>query len=172
MEYESFSLIPKDRIGVLIGKNGEVKDKIEEKTGVELEINSETGEIKIIRKEDTDPVKAMKAKKIIDAIGKKFSPEKAMKIARENVRFRTIDLKKMLDSPKEVKRQKSRLIGTEGKTKRKLQRKTGTQITIDKKTVNIIGTPQELQVASQAVMRLVEGSKHSNVYRFIEKRMI
>jgi len=38
--------IPTERVGVLIGKNGEIKEKIEG-YGVKLEIDSKEGEIKI-----------------------------------------------------------------------------------------------------------------------------
>ena len=46
-----FARIPRERIGVLIGANGNVKEYIERKLPVKLDINSETGDVIITLKE-------------------------------------------------------------------------------------------------------------------------
>ena len=45
MRYEKLIRIPTDRIGVLIGKSGNTKRLIEEKCLVNLDINSQDGEV-------------------------------------------------------------------------------------------------------------------------------
>ncbi|MEM2309794.1 MAG: KH domain-containing protein, partial [Candidatus Bathyarchaeia archaeon] len=45
-----FVKIPRERIGVLIGTNGSVKDYIQEKLPVKLDIDSETGDVTITLK--------------------------------------------------------------------------------------------------------------------------
>lgn len=172
MEYEDFLLIPTNRIGTLIGDNGKTKRAIEKKTGVELKINGKTGKVTIIRDEDTDPVNAIKAKQIVEAIGKKFKPEHALELAKKDIYFRTINLKDLLGSAKETKRQKARIIGREGKAKEKIGKYTNTYITVDKKTVNVIGDTKGTEIATEAIKKLAQGSKHANVYRFIKQRMI
>src|ERR671919_613602 len=48
MSFQHTVKIPKERIGVLIGKSGKVKQQIEERCGVKIEIDSETGDTMII----------------------------------------------------------------------------------------------------------------------------
>ena len=45
MSFEKLIRIPSDRVGVLIGKSGNVKSKIEESCYVSLEIDGDTGEV-------------------------------------------------------------------------------------------------------------------------------
>ena len=47
MRYEKLIRIPTDRIGVLIGKSGNTKRLIEEKCLVNLDIDSQGGEVMI-----------------------------------------------------------------------------------------------------------------------------
>ncbi len=47
--------IPMERIGVLIGHNGETKQDLEEKSGVKLNIDSKEGEVTIDEQEVKDP---------------------------------------------------------------------------------------------------------------------
>ena len=42
MSFEQTIKMPEDRIGVIIGKNGQVKEDIEQKCNVEIDIDSET----------------------------------------------------------------------------------------------------------------------------------
>ena len=68
--------IPKERVGVLIGKNGEVKESIEKKSGTKILIDSENGEVTIERG-SADPLTELKVINIIRAVGKGFSSENA-----------------------------------------------------------------------------------------------
>ncbi len=172
MEYEDFLLIPTNQIGTLIGNKGKTKRTIEKKTGAELKINSKTGKVTIIRDENTNPVKAIKAKQIVEAIGKKFKPKHALELAKKDIYLRTINLKDLLGSAKKTKRQKARIIGRKGKAKEKIEKYTNTYITADKKTVNVIGDIKGTEIATKAIKKLAQGSKHSNVYRFIKQKMI
>ena len=78
--------IPRERIGVLIGPKGSVKRRIEDELGVKLTIDSESGSVRIELKkppeEGGDPVALFKARDVVEAIGRGFSPEKAFKLSR------------------------------------------------------------------------------------------
>ena len=52
--------IPVERIGVLIGKNGENKEKIEKRTNVKINIDSKLGEITIEDQNIDDPLNIIK----------------------------------------------------------------------------------------------------------------
>ena len=70
--------IPKSRIGVLIGKDGETKNEIESLAEVLIQVDSEDGSIVILSTEKTtDPTYVWKARDIIKAIGRGFSADKA-----------------------------------------------------------------------------------------------
>lgn len=47
MSFEQIIKIPEARIGVIIGKNGAVKEEIEQKCSVIIEIDSESGDARV-----------------------------------------------------------------------------------------------------------------------------
>jgi len=163
--------IPKDRIGVLIGKDGETKRYIEEKTGVELRIDSKTGEVEIRPTERVkDPLDLIKAKECVLAIGRGFSPERAFRLLREeDASLEVIDLYELVGrNPKALERQRARIIGREGRTRQLIEELSGADVSIRGKTVALIGTPRQLQVARKAIEMLASGAPHGRVYRFLE----
>ena len=84
MIFQQVIKIPKDRIGVIIGKKGKVKGQIEDKCGVTIEVDSEYGDT--IISAGSKPVEEMepfKAVEIVSAIGKGFSPERAYRLLGE-----------------------------------------------------------------------------------------
>jgi len=50
MSFEELVRIPEDRIGVLIGKSGKIKSKIEGTCSVKLDIDSKNGEVQVLSK--------------------------------------------------------------------------------------------------------------------------
>ena len=149
-----------ERIGVLIGVNGNVKKKIEETLNVKLKIDSESGDVQIILNPNTeDPSSIFRARDVVLAIGRGFSPERAFRLLEnEEVMLRIIDLKDIFGrSPSNFKRVKGRVIGKEGKTRRLIEELTGAQVSVYGKTISIIGTPEEVEVAEEAIKMLIKG---------------
>ena len=68
--------VPKDRIAVLIGKNGETKKEIEETTHSKINIDSGEGDVVV---QGTDPLMLFSTKNIIKAIARGFNPYDAMR---------------------------------------------------------------------------------------------
>src|SRR5207245_10945633 len=67
------AVIPKDRVGVLVGPGGTVKSTIEEKLFVDLKIDSPSGAVEIgVKPHAPDPSGALQAKDIVVAIGRGF----------------------------------------------------------------------------------------------------
>ncbi|MEM2466891.1 MAG: RNA-processing protein, partial [Candidatus Bathyarchaeia archaeon] len=76
--------IPKERIGVLIGSKGDTKRAIEKILSVELQIESDTGGVTITLAENAeDPSVLLRAKDVVTAIGRGFSPEHAFKLIKD-----------------------------------------------------------------------------------------
>lgn len=169
MDYEEIVLVPHERLGALIGESGKTKKLIEDKTGLELLINSKSGEVKIERN-DENAVMALKTVDIVKAIARGFSPEHALDLLADDIYLRIIHLPELVRNEKDLGRQRARLIGTKGKARRMLEEYTGTRISIYGKTVGIIGDAEAMEMASEAVIKLVTGTPHGDVYREIQRK--
>jgi ribosomal RNA assembly protein len=169
----TFVRIPKERVGVVIGPDGTTKKNIEEKLAVELEIDSDAGDVHISVSENvTDPSTLFRAKDVVTALGRGFSPEHAFRLLRdEDVLMELIDLRGVLGkSEADLKRVKGRIIGMNGKTRRIIEELTDANVAVYGHTVGVIGTLEQVQVAREAIEMLVKGSMHSTVYRFLHRK--
>jgi len=165
--------IPRDRIGALIGPNGCVKENIEKRLSVELQIDSETGDIVItLNPTEQDPSLLFRSKEVITAIGRGFSPERAFRLLKDDeATLKVIDLREIVGrSPSDIKRLKGRVIGKEGKTRRIIEELTDASISVYGHTISIIGNMDQAEAAGEAVQMLMRGSQHSTVYRFLHKK--
>jgi ribosomal RNA assembly protein len=164
--------IPIERIGVLIGHNGETKKDLEEKSGLKIKIDSDLGEIVIDDHEIEDPLIVIKIENIIKAIGKGFSPQNAIRLMDDDADFFIFDLYDYVGKKEvHVKRLKSRVIGQEGKTKRVLEELTDSKISIYGHTISIISDITSMNILKKAIDMLLTGSKHATIYRFVETQM-
>lgn len=152
--------IPEQRKGVLIGEKGLVKTEIGKKTNTVISIDDG---IEI----EGEALNVLKAKEIIKAIGRGFSPEKAFKLLDDEFRLIIISLGQETD--KRMRRMFSRIIGRNGRCKRKVEMRTNTDICIYGKTVSIIGDWRNVEKASEVIDLLLRGKPHSYVYKRLEE---
>ena len=161
--------IPGERIGVLIGKSGETKELIEKRTGVKLLIDSEEGDVEIDHSHASDPSMAIVVSNIVTAIGRGFSPSKAIKLLENDCYLQILDIRDYVGKKVEhVERMRARVIGTHGKTREIFEEITGADVSIYGNTVAIIGTSVQLDIARRGMDMLLSGSEHSAVYHFLE----
>lgn len=161
--------VPQDRIGAIIGVEGNIKKIIEEKTGAIVDVDSESGTVVI--ESETDAFKALKASEVIKAVARGFSPEKALKLLEnEDLVLDVIDLSTLTDSPSDLKRLKGRIIGRNGKTREVIEQMTGARVSVYGKTIGIIGDSEQLATVREALNMLIDGAPHGAVYGFLEKR--
>ncbi|NHJ02272.1 MAG: RNA-processing protein [Candidatus Heimdallarchaeota archaeon] len=167
MTIESNIRIPRSRIGVLIGKGGSTKKQLETLTGVELTIDSEDGSV-IIRSTPNipDPSYIWKTREIIRAIARGFNADRAFLLIDDEIYLETIELE---GTKNNIKRLKSRLIGEGGKARKMIEISTSACISIFGNQVSIIGELNEIGNAKEAITLLINGSKHSTVFRFLEQ---
>jgi ribosomal RNA assembly protein len=173
MSFQQIVRIPRDRIGVIIGKNGKVKEEIEEKCNVIVQIDSESGEA-VISSESREPYTKMepfKAVEIVSAISKGFSPGRAYRLLEEEEEtLHLIDLRDYAGkSYNSMERIKGRIIGEEGKSRKNIEYLTGAYISVYGHTVGLIGTFKEIKLAADAVTMLSRGSSHKNVYNMLQE---
>ncbi|WP_297469746.1 KH domain-containing protein [Thermococcus sp.] len=172
-EQEEFVRIPRERIAVLIGKKGKTKREIEERTGTKIEVDSETGEVFITSTKDTrDPLAVWKARDVVLAIGRGFSPERAFRLFNEGEILEVVNLTDIVvgNEKNALPRVRGRIIGRKGRTREIIEEMSGADVSVYGKTVAIIGNPIQVEVARTAIEKLARGSPHGVVYRYLERR--
>ncbi|MDI6917922.1 MAG: KH domain-containing protein [Thermoplasmatales archaeon] len=160
--------IPKERVGVLIGKNGEVKERIEKKSGIKILIDSENGEV-TIEGGSADPLAELKVINIVRAVGRGFSPENAFKLFSDEYYLELVNIKDYAKTQKHITRLRARVIGSKGKTRKIIEGLSGARVSVYGNSVSIIGDVEQVQIARKAVDMLLSGSEHSVVYRYLER---
>ncbi len=165
--------IPQERVGALIGPNGQVKESLEKKLSVELWIDSETGGVRItLSPTAQDPSRLFRAKEVVTAIGRGFSPERVFVLLEDDeAMFEVIDLREVVGrSRSDMRRLKGRIIGKAGKTRSLIEELTDAYISVYGHTISIIGNTDQAEVAREAVRMLLRGSQHRTVYQFLHKK--
>ncbi len=161
--------IPEERVGVLIGPDGSMKKLIEEKSKTLLEIDSESGTVTIESSED--PLMVMRVSDLVRAIGRGFSPERALVILDdEMLMLDVMDLSKMVGTKSDMARLKGRIIGKDGKTREIMEKLSGSKVSVYGKTIALLGYPEQIRVSRAAIEMLLDGAPHGNVYSFLEKK--
>ena len=153
--------IPRERIGVLKS----CKNELEGKSGTKIFIENETNNIQI----NGDPISVWKIKDAIHAIGRGFSPQKAMKLLSEEYLLYIINLKEYGLTENGIKRIKGRIIGKNGKTKRKIEEISGCMISVYGKTISIISNSEKISIVKNAIEMLINGSKQNKAYNYLNR---
>ena len=168
-----FVKIPRDRIGALIGPEGEAKQYIEDQLQVGLQIDSQTGDVTInLDKDVQDPSLLFKAKDCVLAVGRGFSPDRAYKLLQDEENMLTvIDLREIFGrSDSDIQRVKGRIIGKEGKTRKVIEELSETSISVYGHTISMIGGVEQSEIAREAVNMFIKGSQHATVYRYLQRK--
>ena len=167
---QQFIKVPAERIAVLIGKKGAVVERIKQECVVDVEIESETGNVVVGY--DTKSLlegNPFKALEIISAIARGFSPEKAFKLLHEDIVFQLLDMRDYVgNSQSSISRVKGRIIGERGKSRRTIEELSGADVSIYGHTVGFIGIFDAIKVAVEAIILLSKGSSHRTVYAMLQ----
>ncbi len=116
-----------------------------------------------------DSVDEYVAEKVLDALdfGFPFSVATSIKEDEDNV-FEIIRIKDYTKKS-DLSKIRARIIGSGGKTLRTLTELTKCNFEMSGNEVGIVGYPEEIEVATQALISLIRGSKTANVYAYLEK---
>ncbi len=166
MEFAYDLKIPKERIAVLIGKNGEVKKELEDITKTKLEVDSKEGDVHI---KGEDSLKLFQIRELVKAVGRGFNPDIARQLLKQDYVLEVLTLSDYVPNKNHFERVKGRVIGANGKSRETIEDLTECYLSVYGKTVSIIGPAEQVVVAKKAVESLLTGSPHSNVYKFLEK---
>ena len=169
MEQKTYTRIPRDRVGVLLGPQGKNKKRIEATFQVNLTVDSETGNVEITPQTDqTDVSVLFTVRNISQAIGRGFSPKRAMTLLNEDQDILVLDLEEYVGTSRNaMNRVKGRIIGKEGKSRALLEELTESLISVYGGTVAMIGSYEMLPVAKEAVEMLINGAFHKTVWNHL-----
>lgn len=169
MSFEQTVKVPTERVGVIIGRDGTTKKSLEEVLSVELTVDSKEGTV-VVKADSVGEADPLTAVRVIEAIGRGFSPERARRLLDEGVAFEVIDLRDFAGkSTNSLDRIRGRVIGLKGKSRRVIEELTRCYISVYGRTVSIIGDAAEVQLAADAVRTLARGSQHRTVYNTLQK---
>ena len=164
----SFSLkVPKDRIAIIIGKEGQTKKELENDTKAKIHIDSKEGDVSI---EGQDAILSYALKEVIKAIALGFNPETARLLLKQDHILEVISLNEYSRHKNHWLRLKGRVIGAKGKSRSIIEDLTDCYISVYGKHIALIGDAEHIDIAKRSVKMLLAGSNHSAVYKWLEKQ--
>jgi ribosomal RNA assembly protein len=163
--------IPDERIGVVIGPGGSTKRQLEEQTRTRIHIDTDEGEVELASHDPGDPTGVLKARDIVLAIGRGFSPARAARLLRDDTYLGVIDIKRVTGHRDKAGlwRIRSRLIGVQGRARSRIEELSGASVSVFGSTVAVIGQERQLESATRAVELLLRGSEHSAVFHLLAR---
>jgi len=163
--------VPFERLGALLGQEGSTKKLIENSLNVCIDVDSDTGDVSLKLDENAvDPSVLFTARDIITAVARGFSPNKALKLTEYDIMLYVIDLRELVGrSRSNLDRVKGRVIGRSGKIRRMIEELTETDVSVYGHTISIIGGDSRVMAAREAIIMLVRGMEHKNVYQFLQR---
>lgn len=166
-----YARIPEERLGAVIGPGGRTKRAIEEQTATVVTIDPDDGEVQVRSKVEGDPDGAMRARDMILAIGRGFSPDRAARLLRDGTYLGIIDIKRVTGHREKAGlwRIRSRLIGEKGRARTRIEELSGAFVSVFGSTVALIGDEKQLESATRAVELLLRGSEHSAVFHLLAR---
>ncbi|NPE26544.1 hypothetical protein HNV12_00900 [Methanococcoides sp. SA1] len=106
---------------------------------------------------------------IIRAVDFGFDIEDALLLLNEDFVLEFIEVKEHTRR-KNLKDVRSRIIGSEGRAKRTIEKLTGAAIVISGNDIGVIVDADHLSATTQGIESLISGSKHGNVFGFLERQ--
>lgn len=142
-----------------------IKNKKKLESELRVKINNRGREVYI----EGYPEDTYIAEKVIEALEFGFPFSTALLLKEEDFMFDIVNIKDYTKR-KDLTTVRSRIIGRQGKTLKTITDLTKCHFEIKDNQVGIIGDPEYIKSAQDAVISLIQGSKQGNVYGRIEKR--
>jgi len=169
---ELYVTIPHKRVAVLIGKGGADKKNIEELSQAKLDIDSGSGEVTLIRNE-ADAFTFYRLEKVVKAVGRGFSPEHAKLLLESEYSLDIINITDFgINSSRAKETKRGRVIGAKGAVRKFIEDALDCFVSVEGKTVAIVGKLPEILWAKDAVISLLEGSTIPAVRKQIQNKIV
>ncbi|MCR4284742.1 MAG: hypothetical protein NUV97_01705 [archaeon] len=118
-----------------------------------------------------DELNEFLAEKIIHAVDFGFHVDDALLLKNEDFVLEFIGVKENTRR-KNLKDVRARIIGTEGKARKTIEKLTGAVLVIHDNSIGLIVDSTHLDAAVQAIESLIHGAKHGNVFSYLEKQNV
>jgi len=161
---KDFIKIP-DKRRVLLKKNEKMKETIEKMTGTKIEINDGMSI-------EGETLEVYQTKQVLKAFGRGFDVNDSLYLLEDEYGLEVINLTEFVKSRERLKTLKGRIIGTGGKTKEYIEKFTDVKLSVLGKTVRIIGYWEKINIAKEAVMKIIRGCTHQTLYRWLEQQSV
>ena len=132
-----------------------------------IKITNRGKEVKI----EGTPEDEYTAEQVIDALNFGFKFTEAISIKEEEKIFEIINLKEHT-TKKDMSKVRSRIIGKDGKCLKTLRSLTQSYIETHENKIAIISDPENIEKTTEAIALIARGTKHGNVYCFLEKNQV
>jgi ribosomal RNA assembly protein len=106
---------------------------------------------------------------IVRAIDFGFHIDDTLLLKKENFVLEFVDIKSHTRR-KNLNDVRARVIGTDGKAKKNIEQLTGAVIVIKENRIGVIVDDIHLDATIQALESLIQGSKHGNIFAYLEKQ--
>ena len=151
---------------IIVGSSSRIKKAIDMiKKRVEISIKYDKNVFFI----EGSEVNEFNVARIIQAIDFGFDFEDALLLLKPEFNLEYINIKEHTHRAN-LAEIRSRLIGTGGKAKQTIETLTGGAVVIHGNQVGIIVDVEHVEYAVQGIISLIQGSKHSNVFAYIERQ--
>ena len=117
---------------------------------------------------DGEPEDEYVAEKVINALNFGFPFSVAIEIKKEDLMFEVLNIKHYTNQ-KNLARVRGRIIGAKGKTIKIISELSNCYLEIKDNKVGIIGEPEFIKNAQEAIISIAKGTKQANVYNYLEK---
>ncbi|MEM5793179.1 MAG: RNA-processing protein [Candidatus Aenigmatarchaeota archaeon] len=106
-------------------------------------------------------------KQVLQAFNRGFPLKDALNLLDDEYGLEIIDLSEVTHSRNRMIVIKGRVIGTKGKTKKMIEEYTETKISVQGKTISILGRWDKINVSKEAVEMIINGCNHSTLYKWL-----
>lgn len=158
--------LEKSRIPVFIGKNGQMKKKIEDVFNCQINIDSKTGDVFV---KIEDELSRFILSNVILAINFGQNPLNALKLLDENYVVDVLDVKTEIKNSSKIKSIVGRVIGKDGSTRKTIEEITKCFVSISDSKICVIGAYENIILIHEALLMLIKGASHKSFYSYLER---
>ena len=144
-----------------------IKNKQKLEKILKIKITNRGKEVNIQGKPEDEYV----AEKVIDALNFGFKFTEAISIKEEDNIFEIINIKDHT-TKKDLSTIRARIIGKNGKCLSTLETLGNCYLEVNENKIGVIANSEKIENITQAIISIIKGTKHSNVYCFLEKHQL
>jgi arCOG04150 universal archaeal KH domain protein len=156
--------IPKARI-LLLARNSSMLRELERLAGCRLSLDIGEHCVDIYGE---GAFSEYLSKGMVTAYGRGFDLKEASKLLIDDYYIKIIDLKDWTRNKDRIKRIKSRIIGTSGRAKARIEQESSSHISVYGETIAIIGKLDQIGEAEAAIETIIKGGSHRLAYKRLE----